>query len=768
MFTFLTPAFLIGLLAAAIPLIVHLSRSRRQKKMQFSTTRFFTDQFLRSYRMSRLKELLLLIFRMALCALLAMALARPIFLPKGRTFMTGHRAVVLVMDNSASMGYLEDGTSLFARTRNVAKELIDGLRPGDSASIVLASRRASGPEALFPEPTTELADVRHAIDGLDAAPLGTDLSSAVAKAEAVAKSSSAAGKEVYVLSDLQDSGWELPKEVAEKRGESDVMFFFVKLRPKNPDNLAITAVQYAAARPMVGIPFSIRPHVRSQGSLARPCEVSLWIDGQKAGQRRLDKFEAGRWAVPMFHHTFTAGGWHNGYVEVLDELMTADNRRYFAFEVMDSIKVLAVNGAPSQVARLDELYFLKAALTANTEGKSAVQVDDVTPAELATRNFDGYPVVILANVESLTAPAVEKLEAYVDRGGSLLVFLGDKTNVQFYNSTFADATRLHGGLLPGRLGDRAGDPEGKEDFAFVANVDYEHPALSAFHDPKFANLAGVTFKALWSVNAGESQVLMRANTGTPLLCEKNFGKGKVLLFASTCDRDWTSFPVRPAFLPWVHRIVAYLAQESLGRQNFYATGSRVAVPVSASQGVSQVLVKKPDGTVGHATATDDPKVPLAFSDMSQPGVYTMFSPDKPNESQTFVANLDSYESDLTYLDDVLAERDSAAKLATRQMKIESGFKELLPGRPLVTYVDDPVRVTEASLSARRGIKLWDIILFIVLIIALVEPWLANRISLLHYTSAASVPATRGKGIRAPTGLDRYVAPTKEPEVSRVG
>src|SRR5437879_4043382 len=114
-FTFLSPWYLIGLLAALIPLIVHLSRSRRQKKMQFSTTRFFTDQFLRSYRMSRLKELLLLLFRMALCALFAMALARPIFLSKGRTFMTGRRAIVLVLDNSASMGYLEDGTSLIAR-----------------------------------------------------------------------------------------------------------------------------------------------------------------------------------------------------------------------------------------------------------------------------------------------------------------------------------------------------------------------------------------------------------------------------------------------------------------------------------------------------------------------------------------------------------------------------------------------------------------------------------------------------------------------------
>src|SRR5688500_13970604 len=119
MFTFLSPLFLIGLLSAAIPLLIHLSRSRRTKKMRFSTTRFFTDQFLRSYHMSRLKELLLLAVRMALCALFAMALARPLVRPPGQSLLGGQsRSVVLVIDNSASMGLAEDGQSMLARAQD--------------------------------------------------------------------------------------------------------------------------------------------------------------------------------------------------------------------------------------------------------------------------------------------------------------------------------------------------------------------------------------------------------------------------------------------------------------------------------------------------------------------------------------------------------------------------------------------------------------------------------------------------------------------------
>src|SRR6059058_3795160 len=94
--------YLFGLLAALIPLIIHLSRSRRTRKMRFSTTRFFTEQFLRSYRMSKLREILLLVCRMALFALLAMALTGIFYAPGGAQPLShgsGPRTVVLVLDD---------------------------------------------------------------------------------------------------------------------------------------------------------------------------------------------------------------------------------------------------------------------------------------------------------------------------------------------------------------------------------------------------------------------------------------------------------------------------------------------------------------------------------------------------------------------------------------------------------------------------------------------------------------------------------------------
>ena len=88
-------------------------------------------------------------------------------------------------------------------------------------------------------------------------------------------------------------------------------------------------------------------------------DVRLFVDGEKVGEQKVEKLQIGRWAAPRFQHTFTTGGWHSGYVEVEDETLPADNRRYFAVEVLQSVKVLAVDGSQSKVGREDALFFFQ-------------------------------------------------------------------------------------------------------------------------------------------------------------------------------------------------------------------------------------------------------------------------------------------------------------------------------------------------------------------------------------------------------------------------
>jgi hypothetical protein len=482
---------------------------------------------------------------------------------------------------------------------------------------------------------------------------------------------------------------------------------------------------------VAGIPYALRPYLRRDGDPRRTCELALYVDGRKITERRIERWAGGRWAAPLFHYTFTRGGWHSGWVEITDDRLAADNRRYFAFELVEALPVLAVNGAPSDVPRLDELFFLRTALTAGMGGGQSLRLQVVAPGDLSGRDLGAFPLVILANVASLSEPEVERLERYVDGGGSLLVFLGDRVSPAFYNQNLAGETRLHGGLMPGRLEGVEGDPRGPDTHTAVAGVNFDHPALSAFQDPRFPSLPGIPLKALWRLTPGDAAILMRAGTGSVLLCEKPFGKGRVLCFTSTCDRDWTSFPVRAAYLPWAHRLVAYLAQSPMVGNSFFVTGDVVPVPVSAVAGIPRVEVTLPDGRAGYA-AMDSVAGQPVFTDTTLPGVYRMAAADVTNREALFVANLESYESDLRYLDDVLAGDAAGSAAGTRASRIEAGLRDLLPGRPQVAFVPDATRVLETASTARHGLRLWDALLVVVLLIALFEPWLANRISLRHY------------------------------------
>jgi hypothetical protein len=152
-----------------------------------------------------------------------------------------------------------------------------------------------------------------------------------------------------------------------------------------------------------------------------------------------------------------------------------------------------------------------------------------------------------------------------------------------------------------------------------------------------------------------------------------------------------------------------------------------------------VQVTLPDGRLGYPVIGSAAAGQPAFSDTAQAGVYRLSVGDVTNREALFVANLEHYESDLRYLDDVLADQPGVARALGRKARVEESLRDLLPGRPTVALVDNPGQVLDVASTARHGVRLWDSLLVLVLLIALFEPWLANRIALRHYV-VAKTPA----------------------------
>src|SRR3982750_2714003 len=104
---FLTPLFFVGLGAIAVPVLVHLIQREKKRVIEFPSLMFVRRIPNQSVRRRRIRHWALLLLRAAAIALIVAAFARP-FMRQGAVAAAvggGAREVVVLLDNSASMGY---------------------------------------------------------------------------------------------------------------------------------------------------------------------------------------------------------------------------------------------------------------------------------------------------------------------------------------------------------------------------------------------------------------------------------------------------------------------------------------------------------------------------------------------------------------------------------------------------------------------------------------------------------------------------------------
>src|SRR5450759_4342398 len=138
--SFLAPAFLIGLAAVAIPVLIHLIQRERKTIVAFPSLMFLRRIPYQSVRRRKVRHWLLLAVRAAAVMLVVAAFARP-FLRQGAIASAaagGAREVVILLDQSASMGYGDH----WQRARDAARQAIDRLGPDDRGTLVLFASNA--------------------------------------------------------------------------------------------------------------------------------------------------------------------------------------------------------------------------------------------------------------------------------------------------------------------------------------------------------------------------------------------------------------------------------------------------------------------------------------------------------------------------------------------------------------------------------------------------------------------------------------------------
>ncbi len=593
---FLNPALAWGALLAGVPLAIHLLTRQRHRPLEWGAMRFVLAAYKRTQRRARLEHLLLLLLRMLAVIFLALALGRP---------FTGERSLlapltesrenlVVILDASASTGLRDPVEPVFQRVLDRARELLrdlDGSR-GDRAQVILGGATptllpARDPEALLglletvSQPTD---DELNLVAALDLALEALEEDGAELDGSAV---------QVWLLSDLQAKAFVggVPRD-AEREAEGDASseasegggargldapldrlmdkgwpLIVEDLGPPEltPANSAIADVALEGPPVGVGQALIARVDLEHFGPEARlQARLALELDGQRLPSQRVDLPARGR-ASARFEVRFDQPGDHVLTARLEGDRLPVDDVRSLVVQVPDAVRVVAVNGAPDpEDLTGDELGFVRAALEPPVDdgpfalAPSPFALKEVDAVSFQPTDLADFDVALLANVERLGTRELERLEQRVRGGAALLISLGDRidpvrTNQSLYRGDGS-------GLLPAELIGRIGVPRG-EGYLRVGEFDAEHPALRFFADPRWQPLlTEVPIYELFAVEPlPDARVLAAVEgTGEPLLIERRYGEGRVLLWTSSLDNAWTRLPESPGTLiPLLHELLRH-------------------------------------------------------------------------------------------------------------------------------------------------------------------------------------------------------------------
>jgi hypothetical protein len=594
--TLLQPAFLLAGLAAGVPILIHLINRHRALVHRFPALRFLLMADRRTARKFRLYQLLLLALRVLAILLLALLLSQPRWGGEeaSAALALPPQATVLLLDNSLSMQYRDGQETRLQRAKALAGQLLEGTAAPDSAMVLpLVTEDADTDLPLLSADAAALWDQIRAVSASHAA---VNVADTVQQAVEILRESTAPRRRVMLLTDLTVNGWESFRGSDLPRVPEDLVVHVIRLGSSERDaNALVSGVRITEPPFIEQTPLDVTVLVRNRSNEpVRSLRVDLLIGGEAVGQQLTDLAADEEVAVP-FRIVAPEAGLHWGEVRLQGDAFGEDDRFYIALQTVTPARVLVVDGDPGTSLFESETFYLLSALQPRGSlGPPLFHPKPLVWEGLEQERLGDYSVIVLCNVEALSPLVRQGLHQFVTDGGGLMFFTGHQVDAARYNNLFYGSDTP---LLPVALGDPVQQPE-EAPVTLKLPVD-AHDALAVFNGDASDMLTRSRFYRYFSVaedEAGESDVLLSYENGRPFLLERSIGRGRVLLFTSTADRDWTDLPTRIAYVPLVHSLMGYAAQlsEAAPRPQVFLPGPTSVRMPGAREGGS-LAIFTPDG-----------------------------------------------------------------------------------------------------------------------------------------------------------------------------
>ena len=754
---FLNPLFLFGLLATGIPLVIHLWNRRRVVTIDFSSLIFITAAHRENARRFQLRQLLILLLRMAIIALIAFALARP-FLTLGLPVASvrAKTDVIIVLDNSYSMAYQDVNGIRLDKAKALATDIIDTLRHGDSAALILMS---DIPTPVFRQLTPDIESVTAAINDTETSYRTTNVQPSLELAHEILAESKQLNKEIYLISDFAQNGWANWNRLPNRSG---ARISLIPIAEGEAHNISIKEIR--PSNQLIGVDLPFQLNVTTVNHSVAPLNqniLTLFIGGEK--QKTMSFSAAANESLnTALTYNFSTPGTHIGYLTLTDDRLNIDNQRYFALDAVGEVRVLCVgeqteyltlalnphkSGYRSSVVgrrlrgesvKSDPSLTDSRKLITDNYSNTMILPTQCTPDEFVTFPLEDYDVIVLADVLTMSRQINARLQEFIRQGKSIIAFVSDRSNATSYNAP-------DNVWLPARLGSPLTWTPPQQ----VRVYEETHPIFDIFpsegfsmqYAPQFYN--GIALQA-----SSESNVIARFGDDTPFLVERSQGTSTVLLYncglfvqqMTTSNVSTTTYTndllVNPYFLPMLQQSVLYttIASNNLLTWSGHigdtytahyprSAGGKASIRLMETDSRQQEEVSSPETSLPMET-NDSRQFPIAILPIAEDGTLRFQGTERPGIYQIEVRTQDSIQRDFFAVNVDTTEAD-LTEIPLAQAAARVGAQ---------TTADPEIEGTTVTADAynvkRHGREIWGELLVLVVCLMLLESFLSNRESTL--------------------------------------
>jgi len=643
---FLNPWMLLGGLAIASPILIHLLNKRRFKIVQWAAMDFLLQADKKNRRRVELENFILLLLRCLAMLLLALLLARP-FLPSKMVSFTQQADKyerIVLLDDSLSQRVVHNQLPTFENIKNDLNQWLGHLANSDVAENRLTLLLTSRPDqpVLANEPITlnTLPNLTDAINGLQTFDGVADYSLALTEMQRYLQSQrDRSGQLFYLFTDLRQRDWLegqgsdlAPNLLINEIADSVLGCFLLDVGNPQDANLAITGIRSDG---LLIADRLIRFYVSVANFSDQPIDQLRLVFQVDEGQ---PQFESIPQIGPQqtqeisFIHYFPIPREDRGLAfsdddvtkridsyriraeidrsalspeTLVQDQLLEDSSALFAATVARKISVLLVDGDPSTARERSETHYLRSLAVPGT----GLEMKVVTASEFETIPLSQFQVIYLCNIDEITGERVNQLTNWVDNGGGLVIMPGNRVRATTFNNTFFQNGT---GLVPLGLTNIGGSPAMNQwvNFDVASQI---HPSLRVVVDSDVTSLSNVDIFSWWNTeipltatdaeetDPAGSQTASRLafplrltdEKNSPAMIDRALGQGRVILFTIPADGDWTMWPASPTYAPVMIDLIDYLIG---GQQSRFNTriGRSITYPVELSIYQNRVGLRDPN------------------------------------------------------------------------------------------------------------------------------------------------------------------------------